>query len=113
MTRRRYRYDEATKQMVEVGADWTDVRGGGHKSEEEIFGQLRTETGEDISTRRRHREYMKANGLALHSDFKEERARAAEERERRRAGWRPEGEIRESKNEIGRIAYELSQRRRR
>lgn len=113
-TRRRYRFNEATQQMEEIGAEHVETpRGGGHKSEEEIYGHLTTETGTDISTRKKHREYMRSNGLALHADFKETFARAQADREARRRGERPDAEVRESRSEIGRIAYELSQKRRR
>ena len=38
--------------------------------------------GTDISSRKKHREYMKANGLATADDFKETWAKTQQERER-------------------------------
>ncbi len=87
MTRRRYRYDEETKQMVEVGADWTDAeRRAQVPTEELIYGGLAATDGTPINTRRRHREYMQQNGLALAGDYTETNARAAKQRENFFAG---------------------------
>lgn len=46
------------------------------------YDGLKATDGTDISTRTKHREYMKANNLAMASDFKEMWAEAARERER-------------------------------
>lgn len=84
MTRRRYRYDEATKAMVEVGADWTDTeRRAPVATEEIVYGGLgRATDGTPIDTRAKHRAYMKANGLTVADDFKGEWAQAGEARRR-------------------------------
>lgn len=42
--------------------------------------------GSDISTRTKHREYMKRNGLTMTSDFTNEWANAAKKREQMRSG---------------------------
>lgn len=82
MTRRRYRYDEATKQMVEVGADWTDAeRRAPVPTEELTYGGAVATDGTPINTRKRHREYMQQNGLAMVGDYTEHWQKAAKERE--------------------------------
>lgn len=50
------------------------------------YDGLKATDGTDISTRTKHREYMKANGLTMDSDFKETWAKAAKEREAMRNG---------------------------
>jgi hypothetical protein len=67
-------------------------------------------SGEDISTRQKHREYMKRNGLTTADDFTETWAKAEKERENMRQGIFPDD--RERRNEIGRIAYEVEKRER-
>jgi len=42
----------------------------------------RTQDGVDISTRTKHREYMRSRGLAMADDYRQTWARAAEQRER-------------------------------
>ena len=86
--RRRYRYDEATQALVEVEV----VRGPAPKvffHTDTPYAGLRAtgaEFGKDISTRKRHRDYMKEHNYALHEDFKEFFAKQTEERERERMG---------------------------
>lgn len=71
MSRRRYRYDKESKQVVEIDSDWTDVeRRAPVATEGIVYGSLGTSTdGTPIDTRKRHREYMKQNGLALTGDY--------------------------------------------
>lgn len=83
MSRRRYVYNDETKQVEEVSPDWTDTpRRAPVPTEQIVFGNLTATDGTDISSRKKHREYMKSNGLALTGDFKETWERAAKERER-------------------------------
>lgn len=68
MSRRRYRWDEEAKQLVEVGDDWrptprVELQTGAH------YEGLRATDGTPIDTRQRHAEYMKRNNLALAADF--------------------------------------------
>lgn len=108
MPRTRYRYDEATKQMVEVGSDWTDAeRRALTPTEELVYGTARGPAGEDLSSRKKHREFLQRTGLALVDDFKETSARAAAQRNDRTAERR---EIRET---VGRTLYQLSTQRKR
>ena len=50
------------------------------------YDGLRSTDGADISTRTKHREYMKAKGLTMADDFKGVWAKAQQEREAIRAG---------------------------
>jgi hypothetical protein len=84
MARRRYRYDPESKQVVEVGADWTDTeRRAPVPTEELTYGNAVATDGTPINTRRRHREYMQQNGLAMASDYTESWKQA----EKRRADF--------------------------
>jgi hypothetical protein len=53
------------------------------------YAGLRATDGTDISTRSRHREYMKRNNLTTADDYTDTWARAAKEREARLAGVDP------------------------
>jgi hypothetical protein len=48
------------------------------------YDGLRATDGTDISSRSKHREYMKANGLATADDFKESWAKAQQQRDQYR-----------------------------
>ena len=98
--------------MVEVGAEWTDApRGGSHKSEGEIYDGLHTVDGQDISSRKKRREYMKHNGLTDPTDYANTWKSAADERAKAFSGEAP-GETRGRKEAIAR-AYETLSRGRR
>lgn len=80
MTRRRYRVDPKTGDFYEVELDAPvtprlELVTDGH------YEGLRSTDGVPIDTRKRHREYMKARGLALYDDFKQTRAEAPIKRE--------------------------------
>ena len=89
-------------ELVEVGGDYVgQARGGGKRSEEEVFGKLQATDGTDISTRKRHRDYMKSKGLTLAGDFDGKGGyweRAKEKREARFSGNYHDPGIRESIN---------------
>lgn len=81
--RGRYRYDSDAGRVVEVGADWTDADERARvPTEEIIYGNGIATDGTPINTRKRHREYLRANGLAMSGDFspeyRERNARNAE-----------------------------------
>lgn len=113
MSRRRYRWDEVTQSMVEVGAEWTDVeRRAPVATEGLVYGNLgRSTDGVDISTRTRHREYMKASGTTVMSDFTESWAKAEQNRATYYAGKSPEHR-RELKEAAGRALYEARRKNR-
>lgn len=81
MSRRRYRWDEERKELVEVGDDWTptprvEIQMGNH------YEGLRATDGTPIDTRRKHAEYMKRNNLALVGEMQSQWA--ANQRESKR-----------------------------
>lgn len=70
---------------VEIDADWTGAEKRAQTPTEELaYGKLgRTTDGVDVSSRRKHREYLKATGFTVASDFSPEyQAREAASRER-------------------------------
>lgn len=82
MTRRRYRYDPESGEMIEVTAEQrqADVRLSGLWGDRHYDG-LRTTDGVDISSRKKHREYMKRTGLTTADDFKSSWDKAKRDRE--------------------------------
>jgi hypothetical protein len=70
MSRRRYVWDTERSCLVEVTPDFVGQRRNeGHRSEEEVYGHCTATDGTDLSTRTRHREYMRQNGLTVASDY--------------------------------------------
>lgn len=109
--RRRYVWDVERKEMVEVGAEYEDIpRRAQTVTEELVYGGLRATDGTPIDTRKRHRDYMKANGLSLASDFTEHHARAAKERAE---FFRTGGDHKERREQIGRALYQQQTKRKR
>lgn len=110
MSRRRFRFDVELQAMVEVGADYSGAESRAPVATEELlYGGLQSTEGVDISTRRRHREYMKANGYTIAEDYKGEWARASEERAKAftpGAGY----DSKARREDIGRTIYELEKR---
>lgn len=111
MTRRRYRFNEATQQMEEVGTDYSAAEKRAPVATEGlVYGNLaRSTDGVDISTRRRHQEYCKAAGVTLASDFTGTWAQAAKERE---AAAKGDFDHKARREAIGRAAYETEKARR-
>lgn len=83
MTRRRYVQDPKTLELIEITdgyqpelrADAGVLWGDRH------YDGLRATDGADISTRSKHRDYMKANNVTMADDFKQTWAQAKEQRE--------------------------------
>lgn len=70
MSRRRYVWNEETKQLEEIPSEWeptprTELIGVGF-----MYDNARATDGTDISSRTKHQAYMKRHGLALADDFK-------------------------------------------
>lgn len=85
MTRRRYiQSKHPPYELIEITDDYQpDLRtDSGALWGDRSYDGLRATDGTDISTRSKHREYMKANGLATADDFKDTWAKAQERRER-------------------------------
>jgi hypothetical protein len=112
VSRRRYRWDPEKGCCVPVDADFVgERRDNGLKSEEEVYGHIQATDGTDLSTRRRHREYMREKGLTVADDFKGVWAKA--EPEMKKAVTPDSGFDRASRREdLGRAVHELRSRRR-
>ncbi len=84
MTRRRYiQMKEPPYELIEITEDYqapmrTD---SGALWGDSSYDGMRAPDGTDISSRTKHREYMKATGLTTMDDFKESWAKAKAERE--------------------------------
>lgn len=84
MTRRRFiQMKEPPYELIEVTEDYSAPA----RADSALWGDRNYEgmvapDGTDISSRTKHREYMKANSLATADDFKETWAKAQERRER-------------------------------
>jgi hypothetical protein len=80
MTRRRW--IQINGELVEVTKDYQpDLRtDSGALWGDRSYDGLRATDGTDISSRSKHREYMRANNLATADDFKDSWAKAQEQR---------------------------------
>ena len=83
MTRRRFVQDPVTHKLVEVTDDYqASLRAdAGALWGDRSYDGMRATDGTDISSRTKHREYMKAKGLATVDDFKQTWAKAQEQRD--------------------------------
>lgn len=108
MSRRRWVYTQGGEPLpapVEVDQDWSNAPPRAQTATEElIYGGLSAD-GADISSRRKHREYMRANGLTTADDYTQTWARAQKERENIRQGG--DFDTRERREAIGRAVYDL------
>ncbi len=90
MSRRRWVYTEGGQHLpepIEVDLGWSDApRLAQTPTEEILYGKTQATDGTDLSSRRKHREYMKRNGLAMTSDYQEHWKKAGAERDRAYAG---------------------------
>jgi len=109
MTRKRYRYDPESGEMIETTApsQQHSAASAGALWNDRHYHGLRATDGTDISSRRKHREYMKRNGLTTADDFNSSWARAKQEREHY---MRQGGSVR--KQDIVQAIEQLSQRNR-
>lgn len=84
MSRRRYVYDEEIGAMVEVTQqrESMNARDRGALWNDRHYDGARATDGTDISTRARHRAYMKRHGLTTADDFSSSWERARTEREK-------------------------------
>ena len=69
---RRYRWDTATKQLVEVGIEWTPTSRQVARADVSYMDGVKTIDGIDISSKRKRREYMKAANVVDSSDYSPE-----------------------------------------
>lgn len=111
MSRRRYRWDDETQQLVEVPLDYRVVARNIAAPVTDLYMDgVRTTDGIDIGSRAKRREYMRAAGVADASDYTETWAKAAKEREAFVRGEHNDPGVREA---IARSAYQLTQGKRR
>ena len=84
MTRRRYIQDRHTGELIEVTSDHqAPLRNdAGVLWGDRHYDGLKATDGSDISTRTKHRDYMRANNVTMADDFKDTWAKAREQRER-------------------------------
>ena len=84
MTRRRYIQDRHTGELIEVTSDYqAPLRNdAGALWGDRHYDGARASDGSDISTRSKHREYMRLNNVTTVDDFKDTWAKAREQRER-------------------------------
>ena len=114
MTRRRWVYTSGGRPLeapVEVDLEWRQPDAGpSRRSEAEVYGNLTPATdGTDISSRTKHREYMKANNLTLAEDYTQSWEKARRERESHYLGTSA-GERRAIADDVGRALYETRRR---
>lgn len=86
MTRKRYIWDEELRDLVEITPNYRPGKKDALNHMGGLWGDrhydgLRATDGADISSRKKHREYMKRHGLTTADDFKDTWARAKKERE--------------------------------
>ena len=79
----------------------------------EHYEGLRATDGADISSKAKHREYMRINGLTTADDYKETWAKAAERREKFYTQGGDAAEHKARQETIGRVMYELERKGRR
>jgi hypothetical protein len=89
--------------FIEVTDDEVPARRDGLLYNDRIYDGLRADDGTDISSRTRHRDYMRENGLTTMDDFKEEWAKARQQRDEYFTGKR--GTIKRS--DIERAIHQL------
>ncbi len=75
-TRGRFTYTQDGQPLaepVQVGEDFTGAeRRAQNSTEELVYGNTKALDGTPINTRKRHREYLQRNGLAMASDYSPE-----------------------------------------
>lgn len=108
MTRRRYIQCRETGELIEVTNDYqpklrTD---SGALWGDRSYDGMKAPDGTDISSRTKHREYMKAHGVTTMDDFKDTWAKAQHRRENYVKGG---GSF--SKADIERAIYQVQNRR--
>jgi len=84
MTRRRYIQDRTTGKLIEVTAEHREPmrNDAGILWGDRHYDGLQATDGSDISTRSKHRDYMRANNVTMADDFKNTWAQAQAQRER-------------------------------
>jgi hypothetical protein len=87
--RGKWRVDPKTGELIEYGAP-PPAEAKLQINTDTHYADLRATDGTPIDSRRKHQEYMHANGLCLADDFKESMPKLKAEREQRLEGSHPE-----------------------
>lgn len=111
MTRRRYIQDPKTLEMIEVTPDYVAAPRESAKTRGALWNDrhydgVTATDGTDISTRKKHREYMKRNNLTTVDDFSQTWAKSQQAREE---FYTRGGSIKRS--DIERAMYQINNRR--
>ena len=83
----RYRYDAKAKRVIKISAERIAERKNSDRAlwNDTHYDGARTTDGKDISSRKKHRQYMKDNNLTTSDDYTNEWKAAAKEREHYKA----------------------------
>jgi hypothetical protein len=107
MTRRRFVWSPDDDRLVEVTPDYEQPHRDARDNftSDAIYDGLQATDGADISTRKKHREYMKKNGLTTVDDFEGVWAKSRKERDDYYTGKR--GSV--TKDDIARAIHQLQE----
>lgn len=108
-----WKWNLETHQLEELGAEDITAPSPIRRSEAEIYSNLQATDGTDLSTRKRHRDYMAANDLVMTSDVKGVIAKAEAVRQLHREGKSTPEEKRRRTEHVAQSFYELRERKRR
>lgn len=111
MAKRRFVWSPELKRLVEVGVDYEQPNRqslDGALWNDRSYDGLQATDGTDISSRTKHREYMKKNGLTTMDDFKQTWDKAAQERAAYYTGKK--GSV--SRNDIAQAIAQIQSRKR-
>lgn len=108
MKRRFIQSREPPFDFIEVSDDYVSLREVAIVGDRHYDG-LQATDGADISTRTKHREYMKRNGLTTADDFTQTWAKAAE---KRAEYFKGQGGGAVTRDDIGRAIHQLESQRR-
>lgn len=112
MSRKRWVYTQGGAPLaepIEVSDDWINSAGPSKRSEAEVYGDLVTAEGMDVSSRRKYREHCQRAGVTHYSDFKQVNERAAQRRQQFASGELTRSDCADA---VGRAMYQAGQRNR-
>lgn len=111
--RRRFVYredDEGNVHAVEIGDDYQLAeRRAPVTTEGVVYSNARATNGTDLSSRKRHRDYLKQNNLAMYSDYEKSMPKLEESRKKIALG---DADTRERKQQIYDSMQRLKSQRR-
>jgi hypothetical protein len=92
---------EPLPEPIAVGEEWDGGEGRALTTTEElVYGNAKATDGTPINTRKRHREYLKQNGLAMAADY-------SKEYQEKEAARRERHEDRERRETVERNVYKI------